>query len=223
MIRCLPCGLATVIRDPAYLTEPMIRTRSIPIGGRTPQQISGTATTTMTGTAKTTAVWVAAGLALAFVVAQVVRPELPHPPVTADLQAPPAVNRILRTSCYPCHSNESWLAWFDEMVPAYQLVAHDVKKARMHLNFSELGAQPTARQNAALFEALNHIQMGATPLPRYLLLHPEAAVTSTQLAVLRDYVLSVSAQYAGRTVEVRSCGFAISPMDCCFRQAALGA
>ena len=133
-----------------------------------------------------------AGLSLLFLVAQLLRPEWTNPPVVAELQVPPAVEQILRTSCYPCHSNETRLSWFDQIVPAYQLVAHDVKEARMRLNFSELGAQPIARRNGILFEALNHIQMGAMPLPRYTRLHPEAIVTPNQLAVLRDYVLSVA-------------------------------
>ncbi|MEO8660516.1 MAG: cytochrome P460 family protein [Bryobacteraceae bacterium] len=127
-----------------------------------------------------------------FLLAQLVHPNWTNPPVVADLQVPPAVKQILRTSCYPCHSNETRLSWFDQIVPAYQLVALDVKEARTHLNFSEFGAQPVARRNAILFEALNHIQMGAMPLPRYTRLHPEAIVTSDQLTVLRDYLLSVT-------------------------------
>ena len=73
---------------------------------------------------------------LAFLAIQLIRPAIPHPPVTADLSAPPEVKRILKTSCYDCHSNQTRLAWFDEIVPAYWLVASDVKEARRHLNFS---------------------------------------------------------------------------------------
>ncbi len=62
----------------------------------------------------------------------------------------------------------------------------------MALNFSELGAQPGMRQKAVLFEAINQIQMGAMPLSRYTLLHPEAVVTPGELAVLRDYALTIS-------------------------------
>ena len=73
---------------------------------------------------------------------QLLHPKLMNPPVTADLQAPLEVKQILRNSCYDCHPNETTLKWFDQVVPAYWLVNSDVKKGRMHLNFSELGAQP---------------------------------------------------------------------------------
>ncbi len=69
---------------------------------------------------------------LLFAVLQMVRPELANPPVESDFEAPQDVKQILRTSCYPCHSNETRLSWFDRIVPAYQLVAFDVKKARWH-------------------------------------------------------------------------------------------
>jgi hypothetical protein len=34
---------------------------------------------------------------------------------------------------------------------------HHVKAARVHLNFSEIGALPAERQKAILFEAVNQI------------------------------------------------------------------
>ena len=81
--------------------------------------------------------WIGAALIL-FLGLQFVRPGLTNPPVTAELNAPPEVKAILKNSCYNCHSNETKLAWFDQVVPAYWLVASDVKEARKHLNFSEI-------------------------------------------------------------------------------------
>jgi hypothetical protein len=132
--------------------------------------------------------WIAVLLLLVFVGLQFVRPELTNPPVTADLQAPPEVKQILRNSCYNCHSNETKLPWFDQVVPAYWLVVSDVKEARSHLNFSELGAKSPAVQKATLFEAINMIQLGAMPLPSYKRMHPDAVVTADQLAVLRAFL-----------------------------------
>ena len=132
--------------------------------------------------------WIGAVLCLGFVGIQFIRPALTNPPVTAELQAPPEVKEILRNSCYSCHSNETRLPWFDKVVPAYWLVNHDVREARRHLNFSEIGKLPAAQQKGFLFEAVNQIQMGAMPLPSYLRVHPNAAVTPEQLAVLRNHL-----------------------------------
>jgi len=127
-------------------------------------------------------------LAVLFLCLQLVRPKLENPPVTAELKAPPPVLAVLKNSCYSCHSNETKLPWFDRVVPAYWLVTHDVKEARAHLNFSEIAKLPEAQQRGFLFEAVNQIQLGAMPLPSYLKVHPGAAVSPADLAVLRTYL-----------------------------------
>jgi hypothetical protein len=121
---------------------------------------------------------------------QFVRPGLGNAPATAELQAPDDVKQVLKTACYNCHSNETVLSWFDYPVPAYWLVVKDVRDARRHLNFSEIGKLPGGQQRAALFEALSQIELAAMPLPRYKALHPEANVTPEQVAVLKKYLLA---------------------------------
>jgi hypothetical protein len=132
--------------------------------------------------------WVVAVLAVGFVGMQFVRPEIGNPPVTAEVHAAAEVRQVLRKSCYNCHSNETKLAWFDQIVPAYWAVAKDVKTARAHLNFSEIGKLPEAQQRASLFEAVNMIQMGAMPLPAYVKVHLDAKVSAEDLTVLRNYL-----------------------------------
>ena len=150
-------------------------------------------------------IWTLVVLCVVFVCLQFIRPELTNPPVTAELRAPPEVRAVLRSSCYSCHSNETKLPWFDKVVPAYWVVSSDVKEARRHLNFSEIGRLPAAQQKGFLFEAVNMIQMGAMPLPSYRRVHPNAAVTPERLAVLRNYlVASTPAPDAGNVAEAAS-------------------
>jgi len=145
--------------------------------------------------------WIVVALAVAFVGIQLIRPALPNPPVTADLQAPPEVKQILKTSCYNCHSNQTVLSWFDEPVPAYWLVVRDVREGRKHLNFSEIGKLPAAQQQGILFEAVSQIELGAMPLPDYKPVHPESVITPEQLAVLKNY-LQPPAQPAATPAEI---------------------
>jgi hypothetical protein len=142
--------------------------------------------------------WTAVVFVVVFVCLQFIRPELTNPPVTAELQAPPEVKQVLKSSCYNCHSNETKLPWFDKVVPAYWLVTSDVTEARKHLNFSEIGKLPAAQQKGLLFEAVNMIQLGAMPLPAYVHVHPGAAVTSQELAVLRNYLTAPPAPDAAK-------------------------
>jgi len=133
------------------------------------------------------------GAALVVVVGlQMVRPAIDNPPVRAELQAPPEVKAILKHSCYSCHSNETKLSWFDQVVPAYWMVSRDVRRARKHVNFSEIAELSIADQRTALFDAVNQIQLGAMPLPTYRRVHPGSGVTPAELAVLRNYVMTLT-------------------------------
>jgi len=106
----------------------------------------------------------------------------------SEIAVPPEVRAVLERRCYACHSDEPRLTWYDQIAPAYWLVSKDVRDAREKLNFSEIGSQPALLQRARLFEAVNMIQYGAMPLPRYLKIHRDAAVTPEELAVLKNYL-----------------------------------
>jgi len=134
---------------------------------------------------------------IAFAAMQAVRPSLGTPagPQQA-VTVPPHIQEILERRCYACHSDQPRLAWFDKVAPAYWLVAKDVKDARAHVNFSELGTKPASVQRAELFEAVNQIQLGAMPLPRYLAAHRGAGVTAGELADLKAYLAPFAAEGA---------------------------
>jgi len=89
-------------------------------------------------------------------------------------------------------------------VPAYWIVSRDVRRARAHLNFSEIGALPEEQQKLALFDAFNQIQLGAMPLPSYRAAHPNSAITSQQLAILRNYLAPRSQEPTATISEVQA-------------------
>ncbi|MEO6924590.1 MAG: heme-binding domain-containing protein, partial [Bryocella sp.] len=126
--------------------------------------------------------------AIIFALLQLVHPRIPASTPLAELQAPPAVRQVLQKNCYACHSSEVKLSWFDQIQPAYWFVRSDILTAREHLNFSTLGSKPMAAQRATLFEAVNMMQLGAMPPPRFTALHPDAKVTPEDLAILKAYL-----------------------------------
>lgn len=136
---------------------------------------------------------------LIFIGVQFIRPKLNDPPVTAEIVAPPEVKSIFKHSCYSCHSNETKLSWFDRMVPIYWIVSNDIRRARAHLNFSEIAALSEEQQRLALFDAFNQIQLGAMPLPSYRMVHRNSAVTPEQLITLRKYLTTLSGEKQSAT------------------------
>lgn len=154
---------------------------------------------------------------IVFVLLQLLRTSIPEKPATAELQASPEVKQVLERSCYSCHSDQRRLSWFDYIVPGYWLVRYDILTARQHLNFSTLGDKPAAAQKGALYEAVSMVQLGAMPLPRFLMLHPDAKVTAEELATLKTYlapwttVLPVANLQASEETQARVSLGAVAP------------
>lgn len=136
--------------------------------------------------------WTLGALVVAFLAAQLVRPSLSTEPARATLDAPADVVAFLERSCFDCHSNQTRLPWFDRIVPAYWLVAADVREGREHLNFSDLAAGPAAAQRGALWEAVNHVRLGAMPPWRYTLVHRDAIPTAADTDALERWLRSVA-------------------------------
>src|SRR5260370_41542171 len=101
-----------------------------------------------------------------FAALQLVRPGIPVKPSAAELQAPPEVRHIFDKNCYACHSDQRRLSWFDQIVPGYWLVPHDILTARTHPNFSTLGPEPAHMPKATLYGAINKSALYARTLRR---------------------------------------------------------
>lgn len=129
-------------------------------------------------------------LLVIFLCAQAIRTQLTNPPVTAEIAVPDNVKNILIKSCYDCHSNQTNLRWYDEVVPAYWQVVKDVKEGRKVLNFSEWQKLPKPDQQAKLWEALNQVVAGAMPIPAYTAVHPSTKLSEADIAVLKQFLLS---------------------------------
>lgn len=136
--------------------------------------------------------WATGTLGAALLAAQLVRPALPIGPAGPALDVPPDVDAFLRQSCFDCHSNETRLPWFDRIVPAYWLVVADVRRGRAALSFSELATRPLAAQHGALFEAVNHVRLGAMPPWRYTVVHRDAVPAAAQIDAMVRWLRSVA-------------------------------
>jgi len=127
------------------------------------------------------------GLLLLFIAIQFVPAERNNPAVTADIEAPAEVKRILKQSCYDCHSNETQWPWYSNVAPVSWLVAHDVEEGREHLNFSEWGMLSDDNKHELAEEAWEEVEGGDMPLKIYLIIHPGAKLSDTDRQALRDW------------------------------------
>jgi len=123
---------------------------------------------------------------------QFTSPIIENPPATREIVLPPEVKTIIERACYDCHSNRPELEWFDKIAPVSFMVADDIKEGRSRFNFSEWDKNPPAVQQLLLWEIVNAIEQRKMPLEAYKLVHPDADISASELAVLKRYVNTLS-------------------------------
>jgi hypothetical protein len=103
-------------------------------------------------------------------------------PVTQDAPWPDGRARELATAaCYDCHSNQTRWPPQSFVAPFSWLLTRDVAQGRAELNFSTWDEDDGEADDAA--EA---VADGAMPPRRYLLVHPDAALSGAERQVLVD-------------------------------------
>ena len=105
-----------------------------------------------------------------------------QPPVTKnnpdDLmlhqKVPEDVARLLKTSCYDCHSNETVYPWYSKVAPVSWLVRRDVKEGRKELNFSEWNKLKITKKAKNFDKIAEYTESGEMPMKIYIIMHPNA-------------------------------------------------
>lgn len=86
----------------------------------------------------------------------------------------PATRALAQRACFDCHSNETVWPWYSNIAPVSWLVARDTFEGRDNLNFSEWTGWGDPDEFAEV------ISEGEMPLPIYLVMHPEARLTTAE-------------------------------------------
>ena len=108
--------------------------------------------------------------------------------ITEVYKMPLEVKKILRASCYDCHSNNTNYVWYDYVQPARALVEDHIKNAKEDLNFNEWGNYSTRKQDRLLNSMKEQIDTKQMPLSSYTLMHKKAKFNNEQGKLLIDWV-----------------------------------
>lgn len=134
-----------------------------------------------------------AGSAL-FMVIQFIQPvhnrstQLSSTDISRLYPVPDSVQKILKNSCYDCHSNNTSYPWYFNIQPAGWLLANHVKNGKENLNFSEFGSNSTRKQANKLRAISQSLKDGSMPISSYTLMHGDAKLTIKQKEMISAWV-----------------------------------
>lgn len=107
---------------------------------------------------------------------------------------PPDVQKVLKESCYDCHSNTTVYPWYASVAPVSFVVMNHILDGRKHLNFSEWGSYPVKKQIHKLEETIEMVNNGEMPLSSYVLLHGGAELDQPEKDLLLNWSKQVMAE-----------------------------
>lgn len=132
-------------------------------------------------------------VALAFVVAQFFRPDRANPPVVqaetiqASMIVPADVQAVLTRSCADCHSNNTTYPWYSNVAPFSWFLADHIEHGRREINLSVWNTYSASRKEKKLTEICEQVESGEMPLPSYLWIHRDAALSDSEKKLLCDW------------------------------------
>ncbi len=136
------------------------------------------------------------------IVIQFFRIDKTNPPVDASkdflsITNPPAdIAKMIKTSCYDCHSNESVYPWYSNVAPASWYLKNHINEARKRVNFSEWANYPAEKALRKLEACSEDIEENEMPLGAYTLIHSEAKLNPEQSKKLAEWFKNASAKPA---------------------------
>ena len=108
------------------------------------------------------------------------------------VEKPPAeVQKILRATCYDCHSNETQWPWYSYIAPASWFVKQHVTDGRDNINLNFWGEYELEDRAYMIKEMIEEVEEGEMPLPGYDIMHPDARLTNEQKEVLFKWLRSI--------------------------------
>lgn len=107
---------------------------------------------------------------------------------TKVYNVPKNVEIILRTSCYDCHSNNTYYPWYSYIQPARFFMESHIKEGKENLNFSEWGNYSNRKQNNKLDRIAKQIKSNEMPLSSYTMIHKNATLSATQKKEIINWI-----------------------------------
>ncbi|MCK5442645.1 MAG: heme-binding domain-containing protein [Maribacter sp.] len=99
----------------------------------------------------------------------------------------PEIKKLLESSCYNCHSNNTKYPWYNDIAPISYWLANHIKEGKGHLNFSEWEGYSSKKKDHKLEEVIEVMDEEVMPLREYTWTHKEAKLLNDQRSSIIEW------------------------------------
>lgn len=107
--------------------------------------------------------------------------------ITAAHIVPDSVEAVLKTSCYDCHSNNTYYPWYSNLQPVNWWLNDHIEEGKSELNFSEFAQYRIGRQYRKLEEISKQIEEDEMPLKSYTIIHRNTILSEAQKKTVTNW------------------------------------
>ncbi len=101
---------------------------------------------------------------------------------------PNSIKNTLQTSCYDCHSNNTYYPWYNKVQPVAWILESHIEEGKAELNFSDWNTYSNRRKKSKLKSIVSQIEDDKMPLISYTLIHKDAVLTQKQKTEIIDWI-----------------------------------
>ncbi len=120
--------------------------------------------------------------------------EVPKFDFLLAIEAPITIQKMIKASCYDCHSNNTNYPWYGRVRPFAWFLQKHIDEGKEELNFSTFQEYSGRMQREKVRSMISQIRDDEMPLKEYLWMHPEAEMSDREKAQLIEYLEELNTQ-----------------------------
>ncbi len=103
-------------------------------------------------------------------------------------KTPKNISKILKKSCYDCHSNNTNYSWYNKIQPLAWFTESHVQEGKKELDFSKWSEYSNRRKKSKLKSIMSQIRDNKMPLSSYTFIHSDAILTKKEKKNITDFI-----------------------------------
>lgn len=120
--------------------------------------------------------------------------EVPKSDFLQAIEVPITIQKIIKSSCYDCHSNNTNYPWYGRVRPFAWFLQQHIDEGKEELNFSTFQEYSGRMQREKIRSMISQIRDDEMPLKEYLWMHPEAEMSDSEKVQLIEYLEELNTQ-----------------------------